>query len=121
MSATYLTLVELADIRPWAAQGLAPTEIHKSHRESRCQQRTRLKPLCLTAVRKALRGVAHRGGEERRGAKRKLSQWAVPIGPLLGPSDENMPRGGWDSTPKLTGIHFCWQACETVETSLKPV
>ena len=75
--APHLTLEELADLRAWAAQGLDPTEIHKRHSQSRRQQSKMLKPLCLTAVRKALRGVAHRGGEERRGAKRKLSQRAV--------------------------------------------
>ena len=75
--APHLTLEELADLRAWAAQGLDPTEIHKRHSQSRRQQSKMLKPLCLTAVRKALSGVTHRGGEERRGAKRKLSQRAV--------------------------------------------
>ena len=77
--APHLTPQELADLRAWAAQGLAPAEIHKRHRNSRRQQRNKLKPLCLTAVRKALRGVTHSGGEEKRGAKRKLSQRARAI------------------------------------------
>lgn len=75
--APHLSSEELADLRGWAAEGLVPKEIHKRHSKSRRQQRPRLKALCITALRKALRGETHRGGEERRGAKRKLSQRAV--------------------------------------------
>ena len=73
--APHLTSAELADLRKWASEGSTPKEILKLHRQSRRQ--SRMKPLCMTAVRKALRGKTHRGGEETRGAKRKLSQRAV--------------------------------------------
>jgi hypothetical protein len=73
--APHLTSTELADLRKWASEGFTPKETFKLHRQSRRQSRT--KPLCMTAVRKALRGETHRGGEEARGAKRKLTQRAV--------------------------------------------
>lgn len=73
--APQLTADELADIRRWTSEQHAPKEIWKLHRTDRRQRRVR--PLCLTALRKAVRGVSYRGGEERRGSKRKLGQRAI--------------------------------------------
>ena len=41
-------------------------------RRSRC-----VKPVCLTALRKTMKGEAYRGGSETRGSKKKLGRRAV--------------------------------------------
>jgi len=73
--APHFTLEELADIREWASEGMTAKEILKLHGQDRRERR--VEPVKLTAVRNALRGKTHRGGEETRGAKRKLSARAV--------------------------------------------
>ena len=51
-----------------------PKPKRKIDRQTRRQSRT--KPLSVTAVRKALRGETHRGGEETRDAKPQTTQRA---------------------------------------------
>ena len=72
----HLDSEEVAQFRTWLAEKKTPMEIWDLHKKARKQRRQA--PLTLTAVRKALRGVTHRGAEvETRGRKRSLSQRAV--------------------------------------------
>ena len=72
----HLDSEEVAQFRTWLAEKKTPMEIWDLHKKARKQRRQA--PLTLTAVRKALRGVTHRGAEvETRGRKRSLSQLAV--------------------------------------------
>ena len=59
----------------WLSQQKTPVDIWKLLRTDR--RARHVKPLCLTAVRKALRGATHRGASETRGAKATLSGRAV--------------------------------------------
>ena len=164
--APHVTPQELADLRAWAAQGLAPTEIHKRHRKSRRQQRNKLKPLCLTALRKALLGVTHRNIARQMPIKTRRERVYFSLCHLVDtpcrlhrccrsqkePQARQTPLPGClephkgvrllSHSANLFGrsihthrfglapfycsnlhcmvVHFCWQACETVETGLKP-
>ena len=73
--APHLSSTELAKLRQWMAEGMQPIPMWNRHWRER--QARRVKPICLTAFRKALHGVTHRGGKERRGRKGKLSLRAV--------------------------------------------
>ncbi len=66
---------ELADLRQWLAEEGNPIETWKKHKRDRRSRN--VKPLCLTALRKALKGKTYRGGPETRGAKRKLGPRAI--------------------------------------------
>ena len=72
----HLDTEEVAQFRQWQSQKHTPQEIWDLHRKDR--KKRRQTPLTLEAVRKALRGVTHRGAEvETRGRKRSLSQRAT--------------------------------------------
>ena len=73
--APHLVAKELADIRRWTASGNVPTKVHDLHCKDR--RKRKVKPVCLTALRKTLCGLTYKGGEETRGPKRKLSHLTV--------------------------------------------
>ena len=57
--APHLSSSELADIRKWQHEGKTPTEIHVLHRKDRRSRR--MKPVCLTALRKTIKRLTYRG------------------------------------------------------------
>ena len=73
--APHLCVDELARVRSWQFSGAGAMEVWRLHQEHRRQRR--VQPLCLTAMRKVLRGLAYNKSMETRGRKRKLGDRAV--------------------------------------------
>jgi hypothetical protein len=72
----HLDAEEIAQLRGWLGQKKSPIEIWKLHKKAR--RELRVKPLSLTALRKALKGKTHRGAQvETRGRKRSLAPRAI--------------------------------------------
>jgi len=126
--APHVTPQELADLRAWAAQGLAPTEIHKRHRKSRRQQRNKLKPLCLTALRKALLGVTHRNIARQMPIKTRRERVYFSLchlvdtpWPMQAASMLQVAEGTPGQANSIAGMSRTTQGCEATEPQRKPI
>ena len=76
-SAPHLTKYELSNMRIWqgSRERLSPIAIWKMHKADR--EKRNVRPLCLTAMRKLLRGRSYNAVTETRGRKRALSPRAL--------------------------------------------